>query len=75
MSKDRGDVHTKPGEVQVQHIADPKFENRRGRKIEHGVILKVVRPTSADPISTWSAAAQVSRQAWCSGTRSGVRLS
>src|ERR1700680_3595190 len=42
MSKNRGVVYTKPGEVQVQEIADPKFENPRGRKIEHGVILKVV---------------------------------
>src|SRR6201989_2690598 len=42
MSKNRGVVYTKPGEVQVQDIADPKFENPRGGKIEHGVILKVV---------------------------------
>ena len=42
MSKNRGVVYTKPGEVQVQDIADPKFENPRGRKIEHGVILKVI---------------------------------
>src|SRR6201988_4836601 len=42
MSKNRGVVYTKPGEVQVQDIADPKFESPRGRKIEHGVILKVV---------------------------------
>jgi hypothetical protein len=32
MSKNRGVVHTKPGEVRVQDIADPKFENPRGRK-------------------------------------------
>jgi hypothetical protein len=42
MSRNRGIVYTKPGEVQVQDIADPKFENPQGRKIEHGVILKVV---------------------------------
>src|SRR5580693_6215909 len=42
MSKNRGVVYTRPGEVQVQDIADPKFENPEGRKIEHGVILKVV---------------------------------
>src|SRR6202040_3476496 len=42
MSKNRGVVYTKPGEVRVQDIADPKFENPQGRKIEHGVILKVV---------------------------------
>src|ERR1700735_3529466 len=42
MSRNRGVVYTGPGEVQVQDIADPKFENPQGRKIEHGVILKVV---------------------------------
>src|SRR5271169_6586793 len=42
MSRNRGVVYTKPGEVQVQDIADPKFEDPRGHKIEHGVILKVV---------------------------------
>src|SRR5271169_4857247 len=42
MSKNRGVVYTKPGEVQVLDIADPKFENPQGRRIEHGVILKVV---------------------------------
>jgi glutathione-independent formaldehyde dehydrogenase len=42
MSKNRGVVYTKPGEVQVQDIADPKLENPQGLKIEHGVILKVV---------------------------------
>jgi len=42
MSKNRGVVYTKPGEVQVQDIPDPKLENPQGRKIDHGVILKVV---------------------------------
>src|SRR3954465_8913945 len=42
MSSNRGVVYTRPGEVQVQDIAAPKFEDPRGRKIEHGVILKVV---------------------------------
>src|SRR5882757_9066684 len=42
MPRNRGVIYTKPGEVEVQDIADPKFENPQGRKIEHGVILKVV---------------------------------
>src|SRR6202142_2415371 len=42
MSRNRGVVYNRPGEVKVQDIADPKFENPQGRKIEHGVILKVV---------------------------------
>jgi hypothetical protein len=43
MSKNRGVVYTKPGEVEVQDIADPKLENPQGRKIDHGVILKRAR--------------------------------
>ena len=46
MSRNRGVVYIKPGEVRVQDIADPKFENPQGRKIEHGVILKVVPSTN-----------------------------
>ncbi|MEJ0046587.1 MAG: formaldehyde dehydrogenase, glutathione-independent [Rhodospirillales bacterium] len=42
MSKNRGVIYVKPGEVQVGDIADPKFENPAGRKIDHAVILKVV---------------------------------
>ena len=42
MSKNRGVVYIKPGVVEVQDIADPKFEDPRGRRISHGVILKVI---------------------------------
>src|SRR6201989_2286905 len=42
MSGNRGVVYIKPGEVKVKDIADPKFATPQGRKIEHGVILKVV---------------------------------
>ena len=42
MSNNRGVVYIKPGVVEVQDIADPKFEDPHGRKINHGVILKVV---------------------------------
>jgi len=42
MSKNRGVVYIKPGVVEVQDIADPKFEDPRGRKINHAVILKIV---------------------------------
>jgi hypothetical protein len=55
MSKNPGVVYTKPGEVQVQDIADPKFENPRGRKIEHGVILKRP-PRPATSVSAWALA-------------------
>ena len=43
MSKNRGVVYTKPGEVQVQDIADPKLENPQGRKIDHGVAAQLRR--------------------------------
>jgi len=42
MGKNRGVVYLRPGKVEVQDIADPKFESPDGRRIEHGVILRVV---------------------------------
>ncbi|RJL12338.1 formaldehyde dehydrogenase, glutathione-independent [Paracoccus siganidrum] len=42
MSSNRGVVYIGPGKVEVQNIADPKLEAPDGRRIEHGVILKVV---------------------------------
>ena len=42
MSKNRGVVYVKPGVVEVRDIADPKFEDPHGRKINHAVILKIV---------------------------------
>jgi len=42
MSKNRGVVYIKPGVVEVQDIADPKFEDPHGRAITHAVILKVL---------------------------------
>src|SRR3954453_10837202 len=37
----RGVVYKGPGRVAVESIPDPKFETPAGRKITHGVILKV----------------------------------
>jgi glutathione-independent formaldehyde dehydrogenase len=42
MSSNRGVVYVGPGKVEVQRIPFPKLENPAGKKIEHGVILKVV---------------------------------
>ena len=42
MSKNCGVVYVKPGVVEVRNIADPKFEDPHGRKINHAVILKIV---------------------------------
>lgn len=42
MSSNRGVVYIGPGKVEVQDIADPKLQAPDGRKIAHGVILKVV---------------------------------
>jgi len=42
MAGNRGVVYLGPNQVEVQSIDDPKFENPAGKKIEHGVILKVV---------------------------------
>jgi glutathione-independent formaldehyde dehydrogenase len=42
MSSNRGVVYIKPGTVEVQSIDFPQLKNPLGRKIGHGVILKVI---------------------------------
>lgn len=42
MSVNKGVVYLGPNHVEVQSIADPKFEAPDGRRIEHAVILKVI---------------------------------
>lgn len=42
MSGNRGVVYVEPGKVEIQNIADPKFEDPRGNRIDHAVILKIV---------------------------------
>ena len=42
MASNRGVVYLGPGKVEVQSIDFPKLENPKKRKIEHGVILKIV---------------------------------
>ncbi|WP_211474167.1 formaldehyde dehydrogenase, glutathione-independent [Collimonas humicola] len=42
MSENRGVVYIEQGKVEIQSIPFPKLDNPQGRKIEHGVILKVV---------------------------------
>ena len=42
-AKNRGVAYIKPGEVKVESIDFPKMEDAtNGKKIEHGVILKIV---------------------------------
>jgi len=42
MPTNRGVVYIGPGKVEVQSIDFPKLQNPQGKKIEHGVILKIV---------------------------------
>ncbi len=42
MSSNRGVVYLGPNKVEVQPIGDPKMETPAGKKIDHGVILRVV---------------------------------
>ncbi|HEY9465413.1 MAG TPA: formaldehyde dehydrogenase, glutathione-independent [Vicinamibacterales bacterium] len=42
MPSNRGVVYTGPGKVEVRSIDFPKLVDPRGKKVEHGVILKVV---------------------------------
>jgi glutathione-independent formaldehyde dehydrogenase len=42
MATNRGVVYLGPGKVEVQSIDFPKLDNPAGRKIDHGVLLKIV---------------------------------
>lgn len=42
MSENRGVVYIEQGKVEIQSIPFPKLDNPQGKKIQHGVILKVV---------------------------------
>jgi glutathione-independent formaldehyde dehydrogenase len=42
MPNNRGVVYEGPGKVKIESIPYPKFEDPHGKKIEHGVILRVV---------------------------------
>ncbi|MBN9046563.1 MAG: formaldehyde dehydrogenase, glutathione-independent [Rhizobiales bacterium] len=42
MSRNRGVVYMRPGKVEVHDIDDPVLAAPDGRKLEHGVILKVI---------------------------------
>jgi glutathione-independent formaldehyde dehydrogenase len=42
MANNRGVVYLGPGKVEVQSIDFPKLQNPAGKKIDHGVILKIV---------------------------------
>jgi glutathione-independent formaldehyde dehydrogenase len=42
MSENRGVVYIEQGKVEIQSIPFPKLDNPQGKKIEHGVILKVI---------------------------------
>jgi glutathione-independent formaldehyde dehydrogenase len=42
MASNRGVVYLAPGKVEVQSIDYPKLQNPAGKKIDHGVILKIV---------------------------------
>ena len=42
MASNQGVVYLAPGKVEVQSIDYPKLQNPAGKKIDHGVILKIV---------------------------------
>jgi len=42
MASNKGVVYLAPGKVEVQSIDYPKLQNPQGKKIDHGVILKIV---------------------------------
>ncbi len=44
MASNRGVVYVGPGRVEVRSIDFPKLMDPRGKRCEHGVILKIVVP-------------------------------
>lgn len=42
MAENRGVVYMGPGKVEVHDIQSPRLEDPKGRKIEHGVVLRVI---------------------------------
>ena len=42
MASNRGVVYLGSGKVEIQSIDYPKLQNPKGKKIDHGVILKIV---------------------------------
>ena len=42
MASNRGVAYLGPGKVEIQSIDYPKLQNPQGKKIDHGVILKIV---------------------------------
>jgi hypothetical protein len=73
MPSNRGVDYLEPGSVEVQNIDFPTFRNPAGKRIDHGVILKVVTTNNVAPTSTWSGAARRRRPVWCSDTRSPAK--
>ena len=73
MSGNRGVVYLGTGKVEVQKIDYPKMQDPRGKKIEHGVILKVVSTNICGSDQHMVAAVPPHRSAWCWTTRSPAR--
>ena len=71
MADNRGVAYMGTGKVEVHNIDYPGFELQDGpgvnpanvgRKLPHGVILKIVSTNICGPTSTWSAAARPPRR-------------
>lgn len=65
MSKNRGVVYLEPGKVAVQDIADPKLEAPDGRRIDHGVILKVLSTNICGSDQHMVRGRTTAQQGWC----------
>ena len=75
MADNRGVVYLGAGKVEVQKIDYPKMQDPRGRKIEHGVILKVVSTNICGSDQHMVRGRTTARSAWCWATRSPARWS
>ncbi len=74
MAFNRGVVYLKPGEVRVESIDFPKLvDAANGRKIEHGVILRIISTNICGSDQHMVRGARRRRRGWCWATRSPAK--
>ena len=75
MASNRGVVYVGPGKVEVRSIDFPKLVDPRGRRCDHGVILKVVSTNICGSDQHMVRDARPRHRGWCPGTRLPARSS
>jgi len=75
MAQNHGVVFLGRNKVEVQSIDDPKVQNPQGKKINHGVILRIVSTNICGSDQHMVRGRTTRPQAWSSDTRSPAKSS